>query len=209
MNRDDISDFVATCNMDFLHFDGDGPIVAEDQMCSELIIVVKGQVVVTTIPDDHSYRVDEELTAPFVIQPDRLFGLRTRYSATFSPKGKCSALCIPKTDVVSLTVKYQVFRINLFNAISTLAQKQSRTPWRHTPDTLRGRIVRFVETHCVLPTGRKRIVIRILQLTKELNASRRAISDELHNMEADGLITMRRECIIIPSMEKLLTGSKN
>lgn len=179
-------------------------VVAADEPCNGLIIVASGKLSVITESDDHSYTVEETFPSPGVVQPERVFGLSPRYSRTFVTKEKSTIVYIPKKDVVSLSDHYQIFRINLLNTISSQVQRLARMPWRHTPDTLRGRIVRFVYTRCMLPAGEKTVIIKMAHLAKELNAPRLNISKELHAMESEGLIELMRNKIIVKQLEKAI-----
>lgn len=189
------------------HAYGDGKTVAEaDMPCDVLTIAVSGRLRVCTTPDDHNYMIEEQVDAPSVIQPERLFGLSPRYTRTFVTCGRCAVMCISKSDVVKISDSYQIFRINLLNTISTQAQRLARIPWRHVPETLRARIIHFIGCRCLAPTGPKKISIKKARLAKKLNVCSRNLSAELHRMEEDGLVRLRRETIEIDCWERMPKG---
>lgn len=197
MSSNDISQLLTAFTLSFHQYNDERPVVTAGQQCTQLIILAKGRLTISSTPDDQRFHIDEEVEAPYLIQPERLFGLNTRYTRSFSTQRSCQLIGIGKNDVMKIASQYQVFHINLLNTICTQAQRYARTPWAATPADVRARILLFIDSHCLLPTGRKHIMIRMTQLARELNESRKAVSDELHRMHADHLITLRRESIDI------------
>lgn len=204
MSTGDIDELMANHKIAHHVYGEKRTVAAADEPCSGLIIVADGGLAALTESDDHSYSVEETLPTPALIQPDRVFGLSPRYSRTFVTTEKSTIVYIPKGDVVSLSDSYEIFRINFLNTISLQAQKLARVPWRHTPKSLRGRIVRFAESHCMVPAGEKVITIKMARLAGELNVPRLNLSQELHAMEDEGLICLKRNKIIIPHLETVI-----
>jgi predicted transcriptional regulator len=104
-------------------------------------------------------------------------------------------LTISKTQVVQLMEKYEVFRINLLNIITTQTQRQERQPLRQQPTQIREKIMRFVTDRSIYPTGRKTLNVKMEVLARLIGESRQNVSDELHRMEEDGVIELRRGII--------------
>lgn len=187
------------------HVYADGKVVARaDTPCEELIFLVKGQMLITATPDDRSYAIEELLVGPDVVQPERLFGISPRFTRTFTTKGRCAVMCIAKNDVVKIADSYEIFRLNLLNTVSTQAQRMARLPWRHVADSRRARIISFISSRCLLTTGPKTVKMKKQRLAQQLNDSPRAIAAELRGMEADGLITLKRETIEVAALEQLV-----
>jgi CRP-like cAMP-binding protein len=130
-----------------------------------------------------------------VLQPERLFGMTQRYSRDFTALTQCNMLTISKTQVVQLMEKYEVFRINLLNIITTQTQRQERQPLRQQPTQIREKIMRFVTDRSIYPTGRKTLNVKMEVLARLIGESRQNVSDELHRMEEDGVIELRRGII--------------
>lgn len=204
MTRADIAELTTAFTLG-IHRCAEKEVVAEEgQPCTRLTIVADGAMRVCSRPDDGRYSVEEALQAPYIIQPEHLFGHSTRHTRIFTAHEGCLLLSIDKNDVMQMCARYQVFHINLLNAICAQAQRFAHTPWRHTPAATRPRIIRFILNHCLTHTGSKRINIRMEQLAHELNESRRAVSDELHLMHNEQLIVLKRETIMVEHLEKLL-----
>ena len=191
MSSNDISNLLTTFPIAY-HVYGDGKVVAQaDTACNSLIFLVRGKMRVSTTADDHGYTIEE------------LFGISPRYTRTFTTAGQCAVMCIAKNDVVKLSATYDIFRINLLNLFSTQAQRLARIPWRHVNDSRRARIIHFISSRCLLPTGHKTVKIMKSRLAHMLNDSPRAVAAELRQMEANGQIMLKRETIEVEALEKL------
>ena len=73
---DDISDDIS---FTLQRLKVDEPIVKSGDMCDSINILVNGQMNIVSKSDDHSYSMHEKIRAPWIIEPDKLFGLRQRY----------------------------------------------------------------------------------------------------------------------------------
>lgn len=207
LGHEDLEDVVAHTKFAFTKHAGKTTIVREGDPCNQLIFILNGTVETETASDDHGYYIVESMAAPEIIEPERIFGLRQRYSKTFRTKTNCNLMAIDKSEIMNLSDKYPIFRINMLNIFSTKVQKASQEQWRSAPTTLRQHITRFFERHCERPAGEKTFYIKMNRLAEELNDSRRDISDELNNMEKDGLLILKRGRIIIPQIEQVIRNS--
>lgn len=179
-------------------------IVKEGDICNHLIFLTTGALSVETVSDDHTCRVCEVVNAPYVIQPEQLFGLTQRYTSTFKTCDDCSLITIDKQEVLLLLETQLVFRLNMLNSLAADSQRLRHRAWRSAPQSLRNRITRFFFSRCLYPAGPKTFYILMTQLAAELNDSRLDISRALNEMEDDGLLTLHRGRIEIPMLERLL-----
>ena len=179
-------------------------IVKEGDICNHLIFLTTGALSVETVSDDHTCRVCEVVNAPYVIQPEQLFGLTQRYTSNFKTCDDCSFITIDKQEVLLLLETQLVFRLNMLNSLAADSQRLRHRAWRSAPQSLRNRITRFFFSRCLYPAGPKTFYILMTQLAAELNDSRLDISRALNEMEDDGLLTLHRGRIEIPMLERLL-----
>ena len=179
-------------------------IVKEGDICNHLIFLTTGALSVETVSDDHTCRVCEVVNAPYVIQPEQLFGLTQRYTSTFKTCDDCSLITIDKQEVLLLLETQLVFRLNMLNSLAADSQRLRHRAWRSAPQSLRNRITRFFFSRCLYPAGPKTFYILMTQIAAELHDSRLDISHALNAMEADGLLTLHRGRIQIPMLERLL-----
>ena len=188
---------------DFLKVDAGKTVVKEGDVCNSLYFLVKGTVSVDTYPDDRSYRTNEELGAPWLIQPEVIFGLSLRYTFTVKALDECRFILLSKDDVLRLFDDILTFRLNMLNLLASLGQQRQHKLWRRAPQTLRDRIIRFITDHCVYPAGPKKLYMLMQQLALEVNDSRLDVSKALNEMQRQGLVELHRGCINIPMLEYL------
>lgn len=179
-------------------------VVSEGDPCQNLFFLLDGSMQVTSRADDNSYSMVEEMSAPDVIQPERIFGLTQRYSKTFTALTDCQLVSISKAEMLRLSEEHMIFQLNLLNIISTQSQRITHQPWRVRPQGIRNKIVRFVETHSMRPAGEKTLYIKMETLATLIAESRLNVSKELNAMHQEGLINITRGIIHIPALEKLM-----
>lgn len=204
MNRDEISQAVGLAKFGFHKYDKGQVIVKEGEQCNQLHILTDGTITAHISAADHGYSIMEELTAPYLLEPDYLFGLSQRHAHTFVADSPCNFVTLDKNEVLKLTEEYIIFHLNLLNIISAQSQKTC-TQLFHTPShTLEGRIVRFVAHRCLRMAGPKTVSIKMKRLAEELNDSRLDISKALNTLQDQQLIELHRGFFRIPSFERLL-----
>ena len=204
MSRDDLELVAGHTRFGFVKVPQGKTVVKEGTACTHLFFLINGTVRVESCSDDHSYAVVEQMLAPYILQPEAIFGYQQRYTQTIVAQTDTNFITIEKEEVVRLSEDFLVFRLNLLNIFATQTQKLSRQPWRRYPQTLRERLVRFFVQHCVYPAGPKTFHILMNQLAGELNDSRLNVSKVLNQMQAENLISLHRGRIEIPLLERLL-----
>lgn len=204
MSRDDLARVAGHTKFGFLKFANGQTIVNEDDPCTRLYFLLSGQLKAETRSDDHSYRVEEQLQAPFLVQPEAIFGYNQRFTHRFESLSECRFITLSKDEVMRLSEEFLVFRLNLLGLYATLTQRLLRQPWRHRPETLGARIVRFLGQHCLYPAGSKTFYILMTQLADEIGDSRLDISRALNQLQDEGLLQLYRGRIKVMQMERLL-----
>ena len=204
MSRDDLELVAGHTRFGFIKIPKGKPVVKDGAVCTHLHFLISGTIRTVSSSDDHSYIVEEDMQAPFMLQPEAIYGYNQRYTHTFVAMTDASFITIDKDEVGRLSEDFLVFRLNLLNIYATQVQKMSRQLWRQCPKTLRERIVRFFVLHCAYPAGAKMFHILMNQLADELNDSRLNVSRELNSMQYDGLLILHRGRIEIPSLEHML-----
>ena len=203
ISQTDLSIILGHTKLEFARRRAGMTIVEDNQRCDALLFLLKGKMSVITYSDDRSYHVEEICSAPAVIQPERLFGLSQHYTQTCLAIDRCDLLIIHKAEILKLSKHYEIFRLNLLNAITTQAQRLSRIAWRPCPHSIHDKICRFLGDHCRYPAGTKTFHIKMQTLATAIGESRLNVSQELHDMESEGLLKLSREQIHVDNMEKL------
>ena len=114
-------------------------LVKEGDACSHLIFLTSGTLTVETQSIDHSCRVIEQVSAPYIIQPYHLFGISQRYTSTFKTLTDCNFISLDKQEVLLLLETQLVFRLNMLNIMATESQRLRLQQWRQAPRSLRER----------------------------------------------------------------------
>ena len=204
LSKGDLEEVVTHTRLGFETYNEGQYIVQENAPCHQLIFVLKGNFEVETIAANHNYSITEILHAPELLQPERLWGLMQFYTKSFRCKTSCQILSIEKSEIMKLCDQYLIFRINLFNLLSTAAQRSERRLLRLTSASLEHRIIYFFADRCLQLAGAKTIKIKMTQLATEINDSRLDVSRALNNLQQMGLIRLRRNYIEIEKLEKIL-----
>ena len=203
MSRDDLAKIAGHTKFGFMKCRQGEVIVKEDTPCSQLHFLLSGTVKAETHSDDRSYKVVEQLSAPFILQPEAIVGYHQRFTHTFTAIMETGLIILDKDEVMRLSEEFLVFRLNLLNIFATQTQKLLRQPWRRFPETLTERIIRFLAQHCIYPAGPKTFHILMTRLADEVGDSRLDVSRALNAMQLDGLVKLHRGRIEVPQMERL------
>jgi CRP-like cAMP-binding protein len=203
MSRTELLQMAGNTRFDFRKQKAGSVVASEGDVCAYLIFLVKGSICLQVSSDDRSFHVNEHLASPWLLQPEALFGLSTRYTCTATALSDIQLILLSKDEVLRLFDDFLTFRLNLLNLLSTLSQQRARRLWRRAPHTLADRIVAFFVDHTVYPAGHKEFFILMEQLARHVNDSRLDVSRVLNEMSRSGLIELHRGRIVIPSLERL------
>lgn len=171
--------------------------------CDRLIFLLNGEISITTTSADGAYSITEYIHAPYLIEPQSLFGMHTNYTAKYVATTEVNSVHVGKAAVTNHLLKYEIFRLNYINIASSQTQFLHSKLWESTPADLDGRIRHFILTHLKRPQGPKSIKIKMEDLALILNDTRNGVSRALNQMQEKGLLELHRGGIVIPAAEKL------
>lgn len=204
-DRDELEAMASKIRFDFQKYDEGAWIARENDRCATLTLVMTGSVEAEAISADHSYSLREQIDAPCAIEPERIFGLRQHLARGYRATTPCNVLRLQKDDVLRLCAQSLVFELNVLNTISTSAQRAGSAFWRTPPTTIPRKIATFVAHRSLRPAGPKTLSIRLTDLGSAIGESRLNVSRSLHGLEAQGLVALARQTIIIHRLEQLLS----
>lgn len=204
LNQDDFIRIAERVHFDFCTLAEGDTIVDEGEACEHLICSINGTICKEVRCDNGAYFFREFTTTPTVLQPERLFGLRPRYSASFTAVGETQLLKIAKHEVRDILFDCMPFHINYLNLICSNQHLWESRLWKAYPDRLEQQFVHFLLLRSTRPAGRKELIIDMVTLAEELVTTRLRVSQMLNRLKDAGLIELRRRHIIVPSFEKLL-----
>ncbi len=203
MGRSELADIEKDIPISGAHIKRGAILASENEACTALVLVAKGTVIASTRSDDHSYEIDEMLQAPLLIQPEHIFGIKQRYTATFKANTYCEVIRIDKSMVLKLMELSMTFRLNLMNIIATQSQRNSRRLWHQMSENIEKRIIRFIKDRCIYPAGHKQLRTKMTVLARELGCSRLEVSEALHRLEERQLLIVKRTIVEIPMLQLL------
>lgn len=194
-----------------LHFTKHKPgetIVKAGTACDRLVFVLKGGVTSCTTLPHVTYSITEYLQAPYLVEPQSMFGMSTTYVATYTAYTETHTVSVSKSFVLNELFKYDIFLLNYMNIISNRAQTLNNKLWCKTRHTLEAHIACFILSHIERPSGEKILKIKMEELAQIVNDTRMGVSKALNAMQENGLIELHRGEIVIPKAEKLLEISE-
>lgn len=203
-SRLDFLDIVEKIPLDFRTFQPGEVIIHQEQSCHNLGMLLGGETWLGQKDTSTTYLYEEFIVAPFVLQPECLFGLHNRYSRTMTAATESQVVILSKQSVNTLMHERIAFQLNLLNCICTEAQHRGRLMWQKRFDTPDKRFRFFLFRRSLRPSGCKRLSIRMEDLADELGTTRLQVSHMLRQLQSEGLISHSRGRIIIPHLELLL-----
>lgn len=189
---------------DFAKYQAGDSIIQQDSSCNAVVFILDGSVEMATTGHDCSYTFYEQIPTPAVLQPEVLFGPRTRYTHHFIATSNVGVLSISKSQFWEHLLQYDVFRMNYINLISAEAQNATRIIWQPFYGSVRQKIILFMVQHSWRPSGPKRLKIRMEDLSTQLGETRLNVSKALNELQELQLISLRRGVIEVPKLESLI-----
>ena len=193
--QEDFTNILGKVKLSFTKHKAGEVIVKAGDTCSQLIFVLKGEISSCTSSANTSYSSTEYFQAPYVIEPQSLFGMSTSYVSAYTAQTETHTVSISKAFVMSELFKYDIFRLNYMNIISNRAQSLNSRLWAES---------NFILTHIERPSGRKILKIKMEELAQVVNDTRMGVSRALNSMQEKGLLELHRGEMMIPDAEKLL-----
>ena len=179
-------------------------IIESGSPCKQLCFLLKGEVSIVTSSKENIYTVIEQMEAPYLLEPQSLFGMNTNYTSAYVAHTEAHTVSISKAFVLSDLFRYDIFRLNYMNIISNRAQTCYNRLWTKVPEKLEARIADFILSHIERPSGEKILKIKMEELANAINDTRLGVSKALNGMQEDGLLELHRGEIVIPDIERLV-----
>lgn len=204
LSTDDFMQIAERVHFDFRTISEGATIVREGEACERLICSLTGTVCKEERCDNGSYFFREYNALPTLFQPERLFGLRPRHTATFTAVSEVQIMSIPKQEVREILFQCVPFHINYLNHVCSVQHLWENRLWQAEPDTLEQKFLRFILLRSSRPAGHKELIIDMIALAQELSTTRLRVSHMLNTLAQTGMVELRRRHINIPSLEALL-----
>lgn len=201
--QEDFTSILGKVKLHFTKHKAGAALVRKGTTCKQLVFILNGEIAASTPSDDNSYTFTEYFQAPYLIEPQALFGMSTLYASTYVARTEVHTVTVSKAFVMNDLFKYEIFRLNYMNIISNRAQTYYGRQWTKRPNKLEARIANFILSHVERPTGEKVLKVNMEVLANAINDTRLSVSKALNGMQEEGLLELHRGEIVIPDAEKL------
>lgn len=203
MSQTELSAILDKVKLHFLKFSDKKVIFRQGEPCDKLVFLIGGQLTCETAAPCGTFTLEETLERPSIVELHSLFGKCPSYKATYRACGETALLVIEKQYIYTVLNKYDIFRMNLFNQLSNIANQQHEQRWSIMPQNLEGRLRHLINTLSTTPHGRKTLRVTMDKLAQLLDDTRLNISDILNRWQSEGLIEMKRKEYIITDLGRL------
>lgn len=180
------------------------PIIRQGDPCSSLLYLAEGTLTREHLSADGHYTTRSLLTAPAAIEIDRLFGLTPTYASTYRARTDVKMLSIRKSLLGSHLMKSEVFRLNLLNSLSAIAQKRAAALLPCRLGTTEARLRHFLATLFLDCEGEVELVIHMEELGRYIDETRLQVSQILNRWDKERSIRLGRGHFTIPDIQTLI-----
>ncbi|MBO4550856.1 MAG: Crp/Fnr family transcriptional regulator [Bacteroidaceae bacterium] len=180
------------------------PLIRQGDNCSQLIYLAEGELHREHRSSDDLYAIRSTLKAPAIIEVDRLFGLKPTYEHTYWAKTDVKMLGIRKSLLDSHLMKSEVFRLNLLNTLSAIAQKRAAALLPRQLGSAEERLQNFIQTLFPDQEGEVEVCIKMKDLARYIGDSRLITSQILNRWNEEGSIQLGRGHFTIKDIQAFL-----
>lgn len=203
LGPEDFTTIIEKVKLHFVKYHSGETFIQSGKTCNQLLFLIKGEVACSTVSPDGKVTFIEHIEAPYVFEPQSLFGMCTRYVSSYTAKNEVHAVSISKALVMNELFKYDIFRLNYMNIISNRAQTFFNRLWETVPTDTEKKIVHFLLNHTERLSGEKVLKVKMEDLAAILDDTRLHVSRALNNLQDHQLVTLHRKEIRIPDMKML------
>lgn len=203
LGPEDFTTIIEKVKLHFVKHRSGETFVQSGQTCDQLLFLLKGEVACNTVSPDGKVVFIEQIEAPYVFEPQSLFGMSTCYVSSYKAHGQVHTVSVSKALVMSELFRYDIFRLNYMNIISNRAQTFYNRLWEPVPTETEKKIVHFLLNHTERLAGEKVLKVKMEDLALALDDTRLHVSRALNNLQAHHLVTLHRKEIRIPDLKRL------
>jgi CRP-like cAMP-binding protein len=102
MSRDDLEIVAGHTRFGFLKMTAGRQVIHAGEPCTHLYFLINGSLKVESFSDDGRYSVVEQMSSPYILQQESIFGYYQRYTHNFYALTDVNFLMLDKEEVVRL-----------------------------------------------------------------------------------------------------------
>lgn len=202
--KNDFTNILGKVKLHFHKYKPDNLIVKQGETCKQLTFLLNGEIISEAKDTRNIYALYETFQGPYLIEPYSLFGMKTKYTATYRARTNADVVTIDKSFVLSELNKYEIFRLNYLNILSNRAQVAYEKLWNLHIGGAHEKVMNFLILRSKKLEGEKLLKIKMEDLACLIDETRINVSKVLNNLQELGLVQLSRKEIYIPEMEKLM-----
>lgn len=180
-------------------------ICTQGEVCNRLYLLLKGSVIRRTSSAQKDFEFEETLFAPWVIEPESLYGLHCMYRSDYITAETCTLMTIEKPEMAKLFTRNDIFRMNYLNLLSANIQYLKEQQMQPYTSCTTKRLIYLIRTLSSVSYGSKTMRIKMEDLAAYMNETRLNISRLLNHWQDQNLIKLQRKEIHIPRLENLIS----
>lgn len=178
-------------------------VCSQGDMCNKLFFLLEGSVMRHTLSQNKDFEFEEMLPAPWVMEPESLYGLHCIFSSDYITTESSTIMTLTKPDLAKLFTRNDIFRMNYLNLLSANIQHQHNVQIHPYTSCIATRMISFINTLSTVSYGSKTLRIKMDDLAVYMNETRLKVSRLLNQWQELNLITLQRKEIHIPRLENL------
>ena len=180
-------------------------LVNQGDRCNRIIYVLSGDICADKREEENNLIISEYIKdKPFVVEPQRMWGMKQNYSATYTFLTDGSTCSIDKKQMNYLISNFDIVKTNLLSMVCNALHSATRQLSRPIPSTIEERMLELLRSHCITQKGRKVLRIKMNTLSILLDTPRINVSRMLNQWQDEGRISIHRGQIEIPDLNELL-----
>jgi len=203
LNFREMSEIMSHVKLDFINYQAGDEIVYQDDTCRQMIYVINGKVGTEYRDRDSRFTYYESHDKLDIIEPYNLFGMRLKYSRTYSFITDGTTLVVDKQVFVKTLLSHNIVRSNILNLVCNKYQKTLAIATQQPDGTVLEKLVKFFMIYATEIKGEKRLKIKMNDLADVVHEPRLNVSKVLNTLDDQGLIKIQRGIIRIPELLNL------
>ena len=203
LSKTDFTTILEKVRFHFLTYQEGETFIRQGEDCQQLCFLLNGKAVARTTDKEHAYTLSETFDAPTIIEPQSLFGMQPKYTATYQAQTLVKVLTIDKAYIFSELNKHEIFQLNFLNLLSNRVQTANQKIWNTHIGTLNEKLVHFFSIRSQNPGGEKTLQVTMEDWAGMIDETRINLSRLLNELQDKGLLQLKRKEFYIPDFEKL------
>lgn len=204
LTKENITSIIEKVKMVFHRFEPKQKIANQDEKCNSLIFILEGNVAITSTDEKYNFRIEEQISGPYIIEPYSLFGMHTNFHASYTAIDEVEILNIDKSYILTNLCKYEIFNLNYLNIISNRAQSANIKLWNSHIGCTKEKLMNFLTLRCLTPGGKKILTITMEDLASLIDDTRINVSRALNEFQEMGILTLGRKKITIEDLSAFI-----